>query len=174
MHLYEDLVEKHFSYKKKESICIFWSSFYQNPACNCKSITLTLEGPKLYKGCCAFIVLYDSSDAYLSEAFSSQNYLNSHCGIQILFIELHCHFMNFNQHSSTCTRTHALKIVIFVCNLLLRKALSTNVWAFAQMTDTSSPRDWQFVTNTAGLRSYEGTTLTNSHRFLQTGHEFSY
>lgn len=54
----------------------------------------------------------------LRQAFNSQNHLNSHCRIQVLFIKLHCNFMNFNQHSCTCTQTHALKIPIFIFNLL--------------------------------------------------------
>lgn len=54
----------------------------------------------------------------LRQAFNSQNHLNSHYRIQILFIKLHCSFMNFNQHSSTCTETHALKIPVLIFNLL--------------------------------------------------------
>lgn len=102
----------------RKSICMFQSCFYQKAAYNCKSIILTLEGP-LQRLCVhLFSDFHDNSDAYLRQALNSQNHLNSHCRIQILFIKLQSNFMNFNQYSSTCTQTFALKIPVLIFNFL--------------------------------------------------------
>lgn len=113
MYLHEDLGEKHFIGGKK-SICMFQSCFYQKQPIIAKALFWHLR--VLCRGCCVHLLsdFHDNSDVYLIQAPNSQNHLNSHCRIQILFIKLQFNFMNFNQCSSTCTQTRAFKISVLI------------------------------------------------------------
>lgn len=101
----------------KKSICMFQSCFYQKAAYNCKSIILTLEGP-LQRLLCAFIKWLPRQLWCLSQGPNSQNHLNSHCRIKILFIKLRFNFMKFNHYHSTYTQTFAFKIPVLIFNFL--------------------------------------------------------
>lgn len=131
----------------------------------------------LCRGCCVhlFSDFHDNSDAYLRQALNSQNHLNSHCKIQIVFIKLQFNFTNFNQYSSTCTGTFALKIPVLIFNFLKKTPKHKYLSIYSDEWHLK-PTGLTVHTNTAvpPQNLLKSSSLTNSQHFLQTGHKFSY